>query len=165
MDKQQLIERQNEILAPIKEFCAKKLNEEYFELSERLVKKLGRKKSNPLDGGQAKVWSAGIIHALGTINFLFDKSFEPYVTIDELNDFFGTKKSTTGQKSKLIRELLKLGYFDKEFSTSKVNQSNPFNEMVMVDGFIVSVDTLPEEYQDIVRQARSEGSDVTFTSK
>ena len=72
------------------------------------------------------------------INFLFDKSFEPYVTVDELNGFFQTNKSSTGQKSKFIRDLLRLGYYDSEFSTNRMKQNNPFDKMTMVNGFIVS---------------------------
>lgn len=154
MDKQQLIERQNEILEPIKEFCAKKLNAEYYELSERLVNKLGRKKSNPLVGGQAKVWSVGVIHALGTINFLFDKSFEPYVTIDELNDSFGTKKSTTGQKSKFIRDLLKIKYTDLEFVTPSAIESVPYKQKIAFDHLFASVNGLTAVLQDIMKRSK-----------
>lgn len=165
MDKQKLQERQQKILDLVGEFCSKKLDEEYFELAERLTQKLGRKRNVPFVTGQPEVWAAAIIHALGTINFLFDKSFAPYVSIDEINDFYGTTKSTTGNKSKQIRDLLKLDRYDSEFSTRKLQENNPFNNIVMVDGFIVSVDTLPEQYQEAVRQARAEGKDISFTTR
>ena len=97
--------------------------------------------------------------------FLFDKSFEPYVSIDEINDFFGTTKSTTGNKSKQIRDLLKLDRWDKEFSTRRMSESNPFANFVMVDGLIVPVDTLPEQYQIAFRQARAEDNDISFTTR
>lgn len=124
-------------------FLAQKLNTEYAELSERLVQKLGRKKTSPLATGQANIWAAAVIHAVGTINFLFDKSSEPYSTVDEINDFFGTSKSTTANKSKQIRDLLKLQVFDKEFSLNQVQKSNPFANMVMVNGFFVPLSELP----------------------
>ena len=165
MEKQKILERQQVILDLVGEFCKEKLDNDYFELSKNLTLKLGRKRNVPFITGQPKVWAAAIIHALGSINFLFDKSFEPYVTLDELNDFFGTTKSTTGNKSKQIRDLLKLNYYDKEFSTGKMQKSNPFENPVMVDGFWVSVSTLPIEYQIVIRQARAEGKDITLTSK
>jgi hypothetical protein len=164
MDKQQIQERQQLIIDLIGEFCTQKLNKEYFELSKRLMQKLGRKRNVPFETGKPEVWAAGVIHALGTINFLFDKSFEPYVTIDEINNFFDTSKSTTGAKSKQIRDLLKLDIWDKEFSTSRIQDGNPFAKMVMVDGFLVPLNTLPEAYQEMVRQARAEGKDLSFTS-
>jgi predicted metal-dependent hydrolase len=46
MDKQKIQERQQKILDLVREFCAKKLDEEYLELAERLTQKLGRKKNN-----------------------------------------------------------------------------------------------------------------------
>ena len=164
MDKQQIQERQKLILEIVREFCAKKLDDEYFELSERLVQKLGRKRSIPLASGQPQVWAAAIIHALGSINFLFDKSFDPYISVDDINIYFGTNKSTTGNKSKQIRELLKLDRWDNEFSTKKMQESNPFAKLVVVNGLIVPLDTLPEEYQIAVRQARAEGKDISFTT-
>lgn len=165
MDKQNLQDRQQKILDLVREFCAKQLNEEYFELTERLIKKLGRKRNPPFSTGQPQVWAAAIIHALGTINFLFDKSFEPYVSIDYINAFFGTSKSTTGNKSKQIRDLLKLDLWNNEFSTKKMQNSNPYANLVMVDGLIVSVDTLPEQYQQAVSQARADGKDISFTTR
>jgi hypothetical protein len=165
MDKHILKDKQQKILDLLKDFCAKKLDEEYFELSERLLKKLGRKRNPPIVSGQPRVWAAAIIHALGSINFLFDKSSDPYVSVDEINSFFELGKSTTGNKSKQIRNLLKLNRWDKEFSTKKMQDSNPFANFVMVDGLIVPVNMLPEEYQELVRQARAEGKDISFTTR
>ena len=165
MEKQQIKERQQEILSLIKQFCIAKLNEEYYEISERLVNKLGRKRDVPFIGGQTEIWAAAVIHAIGTINFLFDKSSKPYASVDDINDFFKTKKTTSGSKSKLIRDLLKMGVWDKEFSISSMKESNPFNQFVMVNGFMMPISSLPEEYQALVRQARAEGRDISFSSK
>ena len=108
MDKEKIIEKQQEIIRLAKSFCSEKLNDEYAALAEKLICKLGRKRNVPFVSGQTAIWAAAVIHALGTINFLFDKSSQPYVSIDELNGFFGTKTSTSGNKSKEIRNLLKL---------------------------------------------------------
>lgn len=93
MDKENLKLRQQNILDLVREFCSKKLDEEYFELSERLVQKLGRKRNPPIATGQPQIWAAAVIHALGTINFLFDKSFELYISTEDINVYFGTNKS------------------------------------------------------------------------
>ena len=138
MEKQKIEERQQKIIELLTGFCTKSLDDEYLNLAIKLTEKLGRKKEVPFITGKVEIWAAAIIHALGTINFLFDKSFEPYTTIDELNAFFGTSKSTSGSKSKLIRDLLKLDVFDKEFSTAEVQKGNPFANLEMVNGIIVS---------------------------
>lgn len=143
MDKQQLQKKQLEIINLVKGFCTEKLDEEYFKLSEKLIQKLGRKRNVPFETGQSQIWAAAVIHAIGTINFLFDKSFQPYVTIDEIINFFGTKKSTTCSKSKQIRDMLKLQMWDSEFSTNKMIRSgNPFASYVMVDGLLVPLNSL-----------------------
>lgn len=165
MDKQIIEQQKQKILELVKEFCAEKIDQEYFALAERLIQKLGRKRNVVFITGQPKIWAAAIIHALGTINFLFDKSFEPYISIDDMNNYFGTSKSTTGKKSKQIRDLLKLEQWDNEFSTHKMQDSNPFDNFVMVDGLIVPLNTLPEQYQQAVKQARAEGKDISFTTQ
>ncbi|MFP5042877.1 DUF6398 domain-containing protein [Parasediminibacterium sp. JCM 36343] len=162
MDKQDLKDKQQQILDLVKEFCSNHLNDEYYELSDRLVKKLGRKRNPPFITGQPQIWAAAVIHALGTINFLFDKSSEPYASIDDLNDFFGTKKSTTSGKSKIIRDLLKLRTWDKEFSTKHMSENNPFANLVMFNGLIVPIDALPEPYQQAAKLARAQGLAVSF---
>jgi hypothetical protein len=60
--------------------------------------------------------------------------------------------------------MFKMNHFDDEFSTRKMKDDSPFNNLVMVDGLIVPLDTLPEQYQDMVRQARAEGKDISFST-
>jgi hypothetical protein len=141
MEKEKIIERQQEIIQLVKSFCDAKLNEEYAMLGEKLICKLGRKRNVPFVGGKTTVWAAAVIHALGTINFLFDKSSQPYVSVEEINDFFETKKTTTGNRSREIRNLLKLGYWNSEFSTQSMAKRNPFAKFVMVDGLIMLADS------------------------
>ena len=165
MNKAKIKERENKLLELTRAFCQQKLNDEYIQLSEKLIKKLGRKRNVPFKTGRIEIWAAAIIHALGLINFLFDKSEKPYVTVNEINDFFGTNQSTVTGKSKQIRDLLKLSHFDKDFSTGKISNSNPLNNMVIVDGFIVPLNSLPEGLQKMVKQAREEGRDIEFTTQ
>src|SRR4051812_49232701 len=108
MDQQKIKEKQGAILILVRDFCAKELNEEYFELSEKLIAKLSKKKDVPFVSGKPEIWAAAVIHALGSINFLFDRASKPHKTVDEINAFFGTNKSTVTSKSKQIRDLLDL---------------------------------------------------------
>lgn len=165
MDKEKLKRRQQNILDLVRDFCSKRLDEEYFELSERLVQKLGRKRHPPFATGQPHIWAAAVIHALGTINFLFDKSFEPYISLEDIHEYFGTKRTTTAAKSKQICDLLKLQHWDNEFSTKRMQNNNPFDNLVMVDGLIVPLSTLPEHLQKIVREARANGKDIAFATQ
>jgi Domain of unknown function (DUF6398) len=154
MEKQQIQEKQEQILGLIKQFCSAKLNDEYYEISEQLVKKLGRKRNVPFMTGQLEIWAVAVIHTVGTINFLFDRASEPYASLDDINDFFGTKKTTTSGKSKVIRDLLKIKQFDNEFATKEMKASNPFNNYVMVNGFFTPISALPEHLQEVARKLK-----------
>jgi hypothetical protein len=165
MDKQKIKEQQEKILALTRSFCTKELNEEYAQLSEKLILKLSRKRTVPFITGKPEIWAASVIHALGTINFLFDKSTNPHKSVDDINTFFGTSKSTVTSKSKQIRDLLDLWHFDKEFSTQDMKHSNPLDNLVMVDGIIVPVSSLPDEFQEMVKQVRAEGNDISFSTQ
>ncbi|MEX0660385.1 MAG: DUF6398 domain-containing protein [Balneolaceae bacterium] len=164
MSKKAIKERQKKLLELTNSFCEQKLDENYKQLCEKLINKMGRKKEVPFKSGKLEIWAASVVHAIGTINFLFDKSFEPYVSVADINKYYDTNNSTVSQKSKRIRNLFNMGYFDPEFSTSHSSESNPFNNMVMVDGYIVPLGSLPEEYQKLVKEARAEGEDIQFFS-
>jgi hypothetical protein len=130
-------------------FCQQFLDEDYRQLCEKLIRKMSRKRAAPFLSGRVEIWAAAVVYALGSINFLFDKSFEPYATADDLCNFFGTSKSTTTQKSKVIRDLFKMGYYDQEFSTNHMKENSPFSNFVMVNGLIVDKRHLPPEVQEM----------------
>jgi len=56
-------------------------------------------------------------------------------------------------------------YYSPEFSTQKMTGSNPLNNMVMVDGFIVPLDSIPADLQELVKKEREEGRDIEFTTQ
>lgn len=139
-----MIEKKQQLLQLVQGFCKQYLNEDYDQLSCKMVEKLGHKQTVPFMRGKLEIWAAGIIHAIGTVNFLFDKSFEPYVSVQDICGYFGTSQSTTSQKSKMICDMFKMGYFDGEFATQRSVQSNPFNNLVSTNGFIVPVNLLKD---------------------
>jgi hypothetical protein len=91
-----------------------------------MVRKLGRKRTKPLATGRLEIWAAAVVYTIGSMNFLFDKSFEPYVSSSEINEYFGTSSSTVAQKARTIRDMLKLSqYWDKDFSTQHMQENTP----------------------------------------
>ena len=70
------------------EFCREYLNEEYALFARYVSATLCRKRP-PLTAGKTNSWACGIIYALGFVNFLFDKSSEPYMNATELCERFG----------------------------------------------------------------------------
>lgn len=88
-----------------------------------MIQKLSRKRVCPFERSKLEIWAAAVIYTIGNINFLFDKSFEPYIKSEEIHNFFGTKSSTVG------------------------------------------ADSLPEEFQEIIKEARNRGENISFTTK
>lgn len=44
--------------------------------------------------------------------------------------------------------------FDFDFMTEDIKERNPLTNMVIVNGFIVPLTSIPKEYQEIVKEAR-----------
>lgn len=165
MDKKEIKEREKKLLDMTGIFCSKKLDDDYFQLCEKLIKKMGRKREVPFKRGKLEIWAAAVIYAIGSINFLFDKSFEPYITAQQISDYFGTKNSTVSNKARQIREMFNLTMFDNEFATEQMNETNPFNDLVIVDGLIVSLSSIPADLQELVRAERAKGRNIEFTTQ
>jgi hypothetical protein len=166
MSKEILETRVNSISTLVFDFCDQKLDKEYLELAEKLIGKLKRKRPSPLLKGRENIWAAGIVHALGQTNFLSDKSFEPYVSFNDLNDFFETKKSSVGNKAAEIRKMFKMDQLTNyEFMLESQKKHNPLYNMVTVNGLFVSISSLPEPYQTIAREAKAQGKDIHFSTK
>lgn len=165
MNKAEIKEREQQLLELTGTFSAQKLNDNYYELCEKLIKKMGRKRDVPFKRGNISIWAAAVVYALGSINFLFDKETDPHVTTKEISDFFDTKNSTVSNKAKQIKDMFNLTIFDNEFATDEMQESNPFNNIVMVDGLIVPLSSIPLDLQDMVKRERAEGRDISFTTK
>jgi len=156
-DKDQIEERKQKLVEMTAGFCDTHLDKEYKQLCEKLIGKMARKRNVPFLSGRIEIWAAAIVYAIGSINFLFDKSFEPWVNAQDISNYFGTSKSTVSQKAKLIRDMFKMGYWDKEFSITKMREDNPLSDMVMVNGLMVNIQSLPPELQEIMRQEQERG--------
>lgn len=147
-EKERIESTSQELIELTGEFCEEHLNEEYAELSRKLIEKMGRKHQVPFLQGWNESWAAGVIYALGQINFLFDESFEPYVAAGDIPEYFGISQSTATQKARTIRDMFDMGYYDQEFSTTRAQESNPLNDMAVVNGLLVPLDTLGESRPD-----------------
>lgn len=117
-------------------FCDAYLDDDYKQLCEKLILKMSRNYNVPFLRGRMEIWAAAIVHAIGSINFLFDRSFEPYFSSKDMCNFFGTVQKTISHKAKYIRDMFKMRYYDKEFSTTYMKKHNPFSNLVMENGII-----------------------------
>ena len=128
-------------------FCDEKLNDEYREMIHQVVGALARKRPSPLLRGTEKVWAAAAVHAVGRINFLDDPSQTPHCKPRVIYDFFGIAESTGQNKSKAIRDALKMGPFSHEWTLPSRLADNPMVWILQVNGLMMDIRTAPLELQ------------------
>lgn len=127
--------------------CLSVLDEEYADLARRAVAKLARKRPSPLLAGRRATWAAGVVYALGHVNFLADPASEPCITADQLSAAFGVAKSTMTSKARQVRDLLRISHFSLEFQRADVAAQNPLAWIIDVNGLAVDARHVPPGIQ------------------
>ena len=97
----------DQVVAATDAVCLEHLDVEYAGLCRRVVGKLGRKRPSPLTRGDQGIWAAGVVYAVGQLNFVFDPAQTPHATADQLSGWLGVKKTTMANKARLIRDTLR----------------------------------------------------------
>ena len=131
------------------EVCAKHLTAEYATLARQLAAALARKRPSPIARGKPRVWASGILYALGTVNFLSDKSQTPHLRAEELCKYCGVSQGSGSTKAKEIRDLFGMHQMDPHWTLPGMMDSNPLAWMIMVNGFMVDARHAPLEVQRI----------------
>jgi hypothetical protein len=134
-------------------FCGERLNDEYAQMIRQATAALCRKRPPPVAAGAPASWAAGVTHAVGTVNFVFDRGRSPHVTSAELYSAFGVAESTGQGKSKRIRDLLRMGMFDPDWTLPSRLADNPRVWLVSVNGFVLDARSLEREQQALLHAA------------
>lgn len=125
------------------------LNEEYAQLIRFAAAALCRKRPSPLTSGRLEIWACGIAYAIGSVNFLFDKSQFPYQSAGDLCKAFGVGQRTGGAKSKIVRDTLGLYQLHPDWCLPSLRDSNPLIWTLSVNELMVDVRHMPREVQEI----------------
>jgi len=127
-------------------FCDAHLNAEYKGLCREMVVAVCQKGS-PVLKGKAEGWAAGIVYALGRVNFLDDPSQTPHMKSKDIAEGFGVSVATMQAKAKVIREGLDLVPFHPDWSLPSKMDDNPLVWMFEVNGFLMDIRMAPREAQ------------------
>lgn len=130
-------------------FCDQRLNDEYKKVIHQALAALSRKRPSPLLKSKDKSWAAGVVHAVGMVNFLFDPSQTPTCTAPEIYAHFGVSSSTALLRSKETRDALDMSQFSPEWTVAGNLEKNPLIWMLEVNGLLVDVRQMPLEVQEI----------------
>lgn len=131
------------------DFCTRHLNEEYRELVRRILGALARKRPSPLLKGKENVWAAASVLAAGHVNFLNDATQTPHCSSKSIVDFFGIAESTGHNKSREIRDLLKMSPLSPEWTLQSGLADNPMVWMLQVDGLVIDIRHASLELQQL----------------
>jgi hypothetical protein len=140
--------RYEEIIGLTDAVCYKHLNEEYAELARVAAARLARKRPPPIVQGRASSWACGIVYAIGRLNFLFDKTEEPYMGASALCALFEVSVATGSAKGKAVLDALGAFPMDPRWSTSRVLAANPLVWFVEIDGLLFDARQLPRSIQE-----------------
>jgi hypothetical protein len=141
-------ERYEAITGITDEFCQESLNEEYADLSRNMAAALSIKRPSPLESGRARSWAAGIVYALGRVNFLSDDSREPHMSLGEMCERIRVSPSTASNKSREIWNWLGLMQLHPEWCLPSMLEENPLAWMIEVNGLPVDARMMPREVQE-----------------
>jgi hypothetical protein len=141
-------EKYEAVTAITDEFCHEHLNEEYAGLARKMAAALSRKRPSPLESGRTRSWAAGIVYALGRVNFLSDDSQEPYMTMSELCEKIEVSQSNASSKSREIWYRMDLMQLHPEWCLPSMLKDNLLAWIVEVNGLPVDVRTMPVEVQE-----------------
>jgi hypothetical protein len=128
-------------------FCRERLNDEYAQMIRAATAALCRKRPPPIATGTPASWAAGVTHAVGWVNFVFDRASAPHVTAAELYQAFGVAESTGQGKSKRVRDLLRMGMFDPTWTLPSRLADDPRVWLVSIEGLVLDARKLKRDVQ------------------
>lgn len=139
----------DDITALTDPFCLEWLNEEYRQLVREVAAALCRKRPSPLVRGRIDIWACGIVLAVGSVNFLHDRSQDPHMSTADVCGQFGVKQSTASNKAALIRDTLNMRRLDIDWCLPSRLDSHPLVWIIEVNGLPVDARQMPREIQEI----------------
>ncbi len=137
----------DQIVAVTDAVCLEHLNEEFAELCRKLVGQLGRMEPSPLLRGDLAIWSAGIVYAIGQVNFLFNRAQTPHATTAQLSEWLGVNGAVMKSRAQRLRAKVSADEFEKEFQTREMQAINPLTWLLEVDGSMVDIRRAPLSLQ------------------
>jgi hypothetical protein len=144
---QEMRKKYEAIIKITDEFCQQHLNDEYADLSRKMAAALCNEEPSPLESGRESSWAAGIVYALGRVNYLSDDSIEPHMTMSELCEKIGVSQSNASSKSREIWKRLGLMQLHPDWCLPSMLEENPLAWIVEVNGLPVDVRAMPREVQ------------------
>ncbi|MBE6071016.1 MAG: hypothetical protein E7208_03540 [Clostridium butyricum] len=147
-----IAKKYNEVIDKIKVFSDEYLNDEYKDVCLVAAETLFYNNEEAVKKGKSVSWAAGIVHAIGSINNLFDAKEEPYLKATDLYKAFEVSSSTVTGKSKEIKTLLELSNEHNKWLVNLNNSTVKDEVAVTLDEKDTEAFRLPVEKNYIISQ-------------
>ena len=142
--------KQDKIFILFSGFCKNHLDDEYQKLCTELFNDLLEYDPEVFNRGKEEIWAAAIVWAIGSVNFLGDKDFEPHASLSDVCEYFNASTSTVGQKASKIRDWLDIDFFNEKFQRDDSKISDLLGNLAMTEeGFIVPVKPFKVENKEV----------------
>ena len=151
-------ERLDEMKALVQPFCDQYLNEELTGYVMKLCERLGRKRTISITRGRPHIWAAAVVYVIARLNFLFDQENPFFLTADTICEFFGTRKSTVGNKATQIMKDCNLRFGTEDFCSHHI--SNMFRFVQTLEGFVFPLSILADRKIEIVLAEGEEAEEL-----
>ncbi|MDB5308407.1 MAG: Plasmid pRiA4b ORF-3-like protein [Gemmataceae bacterium] len=139
--------RFSEIVALTDAFCDAHLTPEFRDLCRALTAD-ACKKGLPVTSGKAAGWAAGVVAAVGFVNFLGDPSRPFHMTTEEMARKIGVSPATLHNKWRAIRGALRIDRWDPRYSTRESVEKNPLTWILSVNGLLTDIRLAPRGAQE-----------------
>ncbi len=122
--------RFREIIEVTDRFCLERLNEEYRDLCRDMAVAFCQP-GTPVSRGKAAAWAAGIVYAIGWVNFLMDPASEPHATAEEIAQGCGVSSATMHARNRELRHGFDLDRLAPDWCLERNLDLSPFLQMAM----------------------------------
>ena len=133
------------LLEQLDAFCAARLDADYRKLLHQAVESLAAQHAAQLLKGRESSWCAGLVHAIGTANFLFDRSQQPHCPPKEVFNFFGVSASVGYAHAKKARDLLAIAPLARDWTRLSLQEPSADPMLVTVNGMTIDARKLPAD--------------------
>ncbi len=158
--------KEKKIKQNLKNFCRDQLNKEYYNLCDDLFFDIVLENwTFDMEKYESNLWCASIVYAVGSINFLFDNSFKPFISQKDLSDYFEVDIKLMKINGRFIKNELDIKYFDDLYTTKYLNERNPFHKYIYYNDVLTPLDEFPEDIIEKVKDKRKDGAEVFLISK
>jgi hypothetical protein len=135
-----------DIVRLVDAFCDAHLNDEYKELCSKLTVTICRSGLG-VDKGKIEGWAAGVVCAIGRVNFLTDPSQNPHMKSEQIAKGFGVSAQTMADKARTIGDSLDLVPFHPDWSLPSKIDDNPMVWFLKVNGLMMDIRHAPRGAQ------------------